>query len=678
MTSKENKPTKIKGYDHSKHTKQNIPDQPTEKPPETQPIQNEEPLPDNFTLPPELADKIPIEIKPREDYLKQKIQNSEHDPSILSSIHQNLELSNKLLASTIFKNAIHFGEYKETAPEIIEQQPSVPIEMTLKMRRIAQLKQNLDLLKSNLARIIENEKLLSEDSSKQCDTSTLSAYERTKIQQKLAALKQKKEKLQNKIEIIEGQIFTLLNEPNEIDSLNIKSKRIAILKDFQKSYKSDTKNVEEFVTHCTEDNINRKQNFEMSIEKMNEKIHKQELKDLKLQEKQKAKLKKLRNKHRKKLKAQHEKIVGYYKDHDAKIQAYLEKIGGKPEDKEYLFQRMQENYLKNEQKQIREKLYELKGKRSIPLEEIEANKQIKKLQFEEKLREIQLKYERQKESDELNQYFLPKSNYNPENDTEISPTQIKQMKIDDFKERKERMEIYSKEPSNEKQRKQDLKLIQEKYKLTEPDKYGVKKEFQLQVKTNQLEIQKRKEEKNQPKVKKFSPTTKPISASFKEKPKITWDLQLKYQNPFDVIEEQIKQNPKYKQHCKIIETSTEIKNKQQKTENSNLSTIQASPNKKVDYLKEQRSLRENKSNGLLSDSSKKWERMLKKSNVEKQEGVQNVKYNLDRIEEKVKRKEEFLKVNGINNYPNMSTEISTLLLDSIKGKLTLINNAAAI
>ena len=343
---------------------------------------------------------------------------------------------------------------------------------------------------------------------------------------------------------------------------------------------------------------------------------------------------------------------------------------------QYLFQRLQDNYLKKEQDQLRKALYKLqKQKFSVPLEDIEENKKIKKMQFEQRLKEIQLKYDRERESCELNKYLLCKSNYNREDDTEKSPGDIKKMKMEEFIERKERMESYSKEPSNEKQRKQELILIQNKYKLNDPDKWGVKKEFKLQVKKNKIEIQKQKDEKT--KVKKHSPTRKPISASFKEKPKITWDLQLKYQNPYDVIEKQIKQSPKYRQHCKIIETSTEIKNKKQK-ENSNSLTINASPNKKVDYLKQQRTLRENKSNGLLSDSSKKWERMLKKSKVETQEGVQNVKYNLDRIEEKVKRKEEFLKINGVNNYPNMSSELSTLLLDSIKGKLTLINNASEI
>lgn len=105
------------------------------------------------------------------------------------------------------------------------------------------------------------------------------------------------------------------------------------------------------------------------------------------------------------------------------------------------------------------------------------------------------------------------------------------------------------------------------------------------------------------------------------------------------------------------------------------------PSKPYDYLEEQIKQRNNKRiNHHYSNSENiKWNKILQNPNRTKNEKIENVKYECEKIDKEAKRNEQFLRINGgIENYPEIGEKVSSLLVESIKGKLSILNTISGI
>ena len=105
------------------------------------------------------------------------------------------------------------------------------------------------------------------------------------------------------------------------------------------------------------------------------------------------------------------------------------------------------------------------------------------------------------------------------------------------------------------------------------------------------------------------------------------------------------------------------------------------PSKPYDYLEEQIKQRNNKRiNHHYSNSENiKWNKILQNPNRTKNEKIENVKYECEKIDKEAKRNEQFLRINGgIENYPEIGEKVSSLLVESIKGKLSILNTISCI
>ena len=79
-------------------------------------------------------------------------------------------------------------------------------------------------------------------------------------------------------------------------------------------------------------------------------------------------------------------------------------------------------------------------------------------------------------------------------------------------------------------------------------------------------------------------------------------------------------------------------------------------------------------NSIKKIKSIKYKKILNQNDIDKD--INNIKYQIERIETKYKRGKELLKLKGgyINN-ENFGDEVNELLINSIKGKLVLIEKS---
>ena len=105
--------------------------------------------------------------------------------------------------------------------------------------------------------------------------------------------------------------------------------------------------------------------------------------------------------------------------------------------------------------------------------------------------------------------------------------------------------------------------------------------------------------------------------------------------------------------------------------------------KKIDYLREIAIKKEEKekkksniSNNLssLKNGGKKWDKIINQFNGNIIENVNNIKQQADHLENEALMREKILNLNGgIENNPELGQKVSSLLIDSIEAKLSILN-----
>ena len=104
--------------------------------------------------------------------------------------------------------------------------------------------------------------------------------------------------------------------------------------------------------------------------------------------------------------------------------------------------------------------------------------------------------------------------------------------------------------------------------------------------------------------------------------------------------------------------------------------------KKIDYLREMTIKREEKekknsniSNTLSpqKNNGQKWDKIINQFNGNIIENVNNIKQQADFLEKEAFMKEKILNLNGgIENNPELGQKVSSLLIDSIEAKLSIL------
>ena len=147
-----------------------------------------------------------------------------------------------------------------------------------------------------------------------------------------------------------------------------------------------------------------------------------------------------------------------------------------------------------------------------------------------------------------------------------------------------------------------------------------------------------------------------------------WKLKLD-DDPFDKLNKSDSINDTLIKKPKKIKVSFSFENKEHKP-----------VEKKIDYLREmaiKREEKERKKNINLTQpksNGQKWDKIINQFDGNIIENVNNVKQKADFLEKKAIMNEKILNLNGgIENNPELGQKVSSLLIDSIEAKLSILN-----
>ena len=322
-----------------------------------------------------------IEIKPRESYLKDKINKMEFNNNLLSGINKGIDEQLKSVKKDMIDKKVLLNESKKNLDKYVNKSFDMgkkinnineDFNMKNKYKTIKELKIDKDILSRKLAQIIENENLIKNNNNSEF------IYEQNlnvKIKRDMAI---QKKKLVQKIENINEKIKELL-----LDEEKINNKKEYNLKNFIDNFERDKEIIEirakKYLKEKKERNKRIANDLNQLAEKRKKEIEDKNKKEKETQEKMKLQLKRKA----KELEAKRSKEVG------AKSLLYKPYINEKVEGsvKKYLFMQKYEKYLQEEQKLIdKENLHRKNKMKMITNEEMEEfNNKVDKRREEKKL-----------------------------------------------------------------------------------------------------------------------------------------------------------------------------------------------------------------------------------------------------------------------------------------------------
>ena len=623
----------IEGEDHTKHMNVVVQEENEDNNGE----ENEEEDPN--------AGKIMIEVKPREDYLKEKISKSGYDEHLVSSVSKSIDKTMKHVESDILNDNLLITEVKRDFTQLLPKKKTKKINIlqtfstSQRLHLINELKERQNALNNNLVKIKANEKLME-------DEGFLNLKNNIDINKKKADLKEIKEKKENlisRIEEINLQINKLLLE--EKNKNFFENKKITI-KSFIDNLERDREIAEERAKKYEEEQRRRDEKKKSDLEEISERI-KQEIEDKKRKEEEENKKKiddfmsKQRKIVNKRIQDNTEKLT--------QLKIYINEKPPKTKD-DYLYTSLERNYQTKEENVImKEKAKRKAIKRSIQIEELESFRN----KVDEQLEELAEK-NRQRRLEEIEEWkskiALPDYHFPVIEDTDKD---IKQKEKEEFLEKTSQ----NKEKLLEKIKSQKIRIDEKKQKerldmiqyLTESKEERAKrnKDTLFDYKKKRILIKKR------------DPNSQ--SSDKPGKKRITWELKLE---PIEA--DQLENQKRLVKKPKMINVSNYFEHRKNVV----------IPDKPIDYLAEQIKNRSNQRSA--TSDTKKWNKLIKNNKNTLLENVENVKYKVQKLENEARQKERFLKLNGgLENFPEIGEKVSSLLIDSIKGKLSILNTVSS-
>ena len=602
--------------------------------------------------------KESIEIKPRETYLKEKMLKMNYSAKLLSSINKSLDTQVKNIHNEILDNQVLITGITKNMNKYIppEQQNSIGTfrsnnyESKSKLKTIKELKEEEEKIKNNLKQLLENEKLIKDESFSKLYSLKQSQYNLSldKILriEKLKKIDSKKNIYMQKINEIEYKINEIINNNNEISR---KNKLKIFIDNFERDKEIAEIRAKKYYKESKQISLRMEKDIQNIVGKVKKELEEKEKED------KKKKLDILEG-FKKKEKAIEQKR---YKDYMKKASAFKNYISEKPKlkMKDYLFNKNEEKFLEEEAKVIR----------------LENNKR--------------RAYMKSVTKEELNEFA---NNFNENKEKYNNIKEEKKHKLfNEWKERKGLLPTYissfSEAANIEIKKLEEEELLKEERVQT---LIKLKKEFSNQIKeekqppVNKKLKQKRLEEINKLENPKLYIVKDTLSKRKKKrvilkkrdpnKPsRFNWKLKLE-EDPFDKLNKSDTVNETLIRRPKKIKVSSSFETKEHKP-----------VEKKIDYLREMTIKREEKekkrsiiSNNLSvpKNSGQKWEKIINQFNGNIIENVNNIKHQADYLEKEAFMREKVLNLNGgIENNPELGQKVSSLLIDSIEAKLSILN-----
>ena len=604
-------------------------------------------LPDEEIIEPE--EPLPEEAKiPNPSFCKNYVFNllnpskEEIDPNIISGVGLGL---NKVLMSIqddLDDDKIEIGKEPLNIEDIKKfklntstiTSSNINFESSIRMQKIKELNQSKKKLEKQINQINNRINLMEEERPNNIPGLGELDFPNSKIEEnikkaKIKDNKQTKELLLAKLNGINEQVQRLVENEEELT----KNKKLNI-KEFLENFDRDKEKSEELVKKLTEDKRIREQKMMSSI-KQSYDIKQKEYEQMKLEEdeRKKKELEKIRLK-------ELEIIRERQRENRDKLMYIKQHANDKPANmSQYLFKALENKYNEKQKNEIQTEIIKKREKmkeNSLSLEEIfDFEKKQKELEMKRML-EIEEEKKKLKEQWKQTKDILPKFESN-----------MMQMIKEEEKKNKEKKEL---EEAKRKLKQQEIKNYSENVnKLFLPKiNQSMKKEREeriknLDVKSNIQHITKKKN--NGRIILKKPDPNKPS--------KYSWKLKLE-------LEDQEKSS--------INKTKLPYKRAKSATKHEPLDKL-------PDYLTEMRlkntHIIENNSQLKLRKSNN-WEKMLQNDKGNIYENVEKAKKKVELLEEKAKMNEKLLQNTNGGIDPDLQQKVSGLLLDAIKGKLSIL------
>ena len=298
--------------------------------------------------------KESIEIKPRETYLKEKMLKMNYSAKLLSSINKSLDTQVKNIHNEILDNQVLITGITKNMNKYIppEQQNSIGTfrsnnyESKSKLKTIKELKEEEEKIKNNLKQLLENEKLIKDESFSKLYSLKQSQYNLSldKILriEKLKKIDSKRNIYMQKINEIEYKINEIINNNNEISR---KNKLKIFIDNFERDKEIAEIRAKKYYKESKQISLRMEKDIQNIVGKVKKELEEKEKED------KKKKLDILEG-FKKKEKAIEQKR---YKDYMKKASAFKNYISEKPKlkMKDYLFNKNEEKFLEEEAKVIR-------------------------------------------------------------------------------------------------------------------------------------------------------------------------------------------------------------------------------------------------------------------------------------------------------------------------------------
>ena len=601
-----------------------------------------------------------IVTKPRETYLQEKLSKLNCNKNIMSNIKKEL---NDQIKTMVDEDNVLITEVPRDLNKYIKKQSEIKnlknsfndFESKQKYKQLKVLKEEQNILKNNLKQVEQNEKLLQDEgfinlSNSRKGYASDSMLDKVLKEQQIKAVQQKKNRIIEKIKDIETRIVNIIEKDHP---LSYKEKRKIFLDNFERDKEIAEVRAQKYLKESKERDQRMKNDINQIVEKRKKEIEEKD-KEEKIQkeaiiQKFKEKEKALELRHSKK----NNEIMEKYKSFRNKN---LDK-----KSKDYKYSIIYEKF-----KIIEEKKYkEASQKRhqfvdSVQIERIkEFSKQIDKKKEQDEIDREQKWVDKSKDW-KKNKDNLPQCSYV---ETVVEEENIKKEEEEKKKKEKTQAFILGKKNYGEMIREKHAPEIDEKLK-----KEREKKILALEDPSSHKKYTKEKQKKKRILLKKRD-NSKPS--------KFKWELKLEEPN-IDKLEQANKnliRRPKKVNLSPITRTKSLI------------------PEKRKDYLREIINKKEEKSRSMSSKMSEgedgealnsnkksnKWEKVINNDNGALIQNINNIKEKANTLEKQAEMNEKLLKLNGgIQNNPELGRRVSSLLIDSIEAKLSIlkkVNNA---
>ena len=569
------------------------------------------------------------------NFLKEKLSNIDLNIKALNGINKGMEKQIKDIENDILENQILITEPKKKLNfNQNKSEKIINFEKRAKLKTIKGLTNNRNYLTSKLQKILLNENYLKNEGNidnLNLSEKYISLVDQNIYENKKMILENKKEEIMIKIEQIEEDLRTLSLSGNELSRKNR-------IKNYLENFEKDRKIIESRAKKYYKESIERNKRIEKDLNKKYDKMKKEmEIKIAEEKAKQIENFKKMKEK---------EKLTveKRCKENDEKYNKYKPYISRKMKEniKDYLFSKKEETFKNEEKKLVEKENLRRKEKMKINFNEInEFQKNVNSLQEKtkteqnERKKKLFLEWKERKRS--LPIYTLNMNRNKEEFDEENNDN--KENGIITAREKKDKMKLFANDILNNKQPEINEKLKNKRMLLIQS-----------------LENPKMAAKLSQ-------------KLLFKKHQKLAKDLNYEIKNKND--------NSSNNDILKEIKLNNSLSPKRNK---KRLFPLHPKSKIKIDYLtemitkKEKKKPLSNEKDSKEDFNKEKWDKEINDKSGSVTENINFIKEQAKIMDNKVKQKEQYLKLNGgVENSPEIGQEMSKLIIDSIGAKLSILN-----